>query len=107
MRRIGEPCRRWSNSSSVQAVTGLKILFPRRLGEAIPGTDQLAVVAAVDPVADQRPQLLGDGALVLDGEVGDAAAGIQLVGAADRLCRADVDAAFAGSTMILFRKIYG
>src|SRR6202007_1464330 len=49
----------------------LRELVPRAGGEAI--------VAAVDAVAEQRAQLLVDRALVLDGEIGDAASRIELV----------------------------
>jgi hypothetical protein len=44
--------------------------------ELVPGADGEAVVAAVDPVAEQRAKLGVDRAVVLDGEVGDAAAGV-------------------------------
>src|SRR6185295_5273739 len=66
-----------------------------------------AVVAAIDAVADQRPQLLGDGALVLDGEIRNAAPRIELVGSADRLRRANIDAALTTSTGILLFLIDG
>jgi hypothetical protein len=49
------------------------------LGELVPGADQLAVVAAVDAVAHQRAQFQRDRAVVLDGQVGDAAPRIQPV----------------------------
>src|SRR6185295_13052773 len=71
-----------------------------RPGEAVPRTDELAVVAAVHAVADKGAQLLRDRALVLDREVRDAAARIELVGAADRLRRAHVDAALAGAAPV-------
>src|SRR5262245_6082887 len=81
---------------AVEAVARLEVLLAARPSEAVPRTDELAVVAAVDAVADERAQLLRDRALVLDGEVRDAAARVELVGAADRLRRAHVDAALAG-----------
>src|SRR5438105_109846 len=86
----------------VEPVPRLEILFAARLREAVPGAHQLAVVAAVHAVADERPQLFRDGALVLDGEVGDAATRIELVRPADRLRRTHVDAALAGSASIDF-----
>src|SRR6185436_2793857 len=91
----------------VQAIPDFEVLFPGRLREAVPGTDHLAVVAAVDAIADQRPQLLGNGALVLDGEVRDAAPRVELVRTADRLRRADVDAALAAPAMVFFFLIDG
>lgn len=43
-------------------------------GVAIPGADELAVVAAEDAVADGLAELGGDAAFEFYGEVGDAAA---------------------------------
>src|SRR5882724_9029380 len=91
----------------VEAVTDLEIGLGRRLRKSVPRADELAIVAAVDAVADQRAQLFGDRALVLDREVGDAAARVELVGADDGLRRADVDAAAAGAAMLLDRRIDG
>src|SRR5512134_2168286 len=91
----------------VQPVSGFEVLFETELGEAVPRTDELAVVATVHAVADQRPQLLRDRALVLDGEVRNATPRVELVGAADRLRRADLDAALAGAAGVLFRIVYG
>src|SRR5688500_3119742 len=81
----------------VESVSRFEVIFHAQLGKTIPRTDELAVVAAVDPVADERPQFFRDRALVLDGEVGDAAPRLELVWAADRLRRAHVDAALAGA----------
>jgi tRNA threonylcarbamoyladenosine biosynthesis protein TsaE len=49
------------------------------LGEFVPGADQLAVVAAVDAVADQRAQFERDRPGVLDCQVGNAAPRVQPV----------------------------
>ena len=49
-------------------------------GELVPRADRQAIVAAIDAVADQRPQRRIDRALVLDGEIGDAAPRIETVG---------------------------
>src|SRR5262249_35045334 len=57
-------------------------LGPRRR-LAVPRTDVLADVAAEEPVADPLPKLGRDGTFQLDGEVTDAAAGIELVGAGE------------------------
>src|SRR5688572_26062360 len=81
---------------AIEAVPRLEIVLGAWLREPVPGTDQLAIVAAVHAVADKRAKLLRDRALVLDGEVRDAATGIELVRTPDRLRRADVDAALAG-----------
>src|SRR5262245_40464024 len=90
------PGEQLDQRGAVEAVARLEVLLGARLGEAVPWTDELTVVAAIDAVADKGTQLLRNRALVLDREVRDAAAGVELVGAADRLRRADVDAAPAG-----------
>src|SRR3954465_8459657 len=89
----------------VEAVAPLEVLLGARSGEAVPRTDELAVVAAVDAVADEGAQLFRDCALVLDREVRDAAARVELVGAADGLRRAYVDAAAAGPAAVFLRRI--
>src|SRR5687767_10499467 len=81
----------------VEAVSGLEVCLITQSRKSVPRAHDLAVVAAVDAVADERAQLLRDRAAVLDGEVGDAAPRVELVGAADRLRRADVDAALAAA----------
>src|SRR5690606_13673552 len=68
-------------------------------GEFVPRTRQLAVVAAEDAVADQRPQVLVDAAFMLDGEVGNAAPRVEPVRRGDRAGGADLDAAHAGAAV--------
>src|SRR5512135_2407657 len=92
------PAEQLDQGRAVQAIAHLKVLFVGYARKTIPGADQLAVVATVDAVADQLPQLLRNGALVLDREVGDAAPGVEPVRGGDRLRRADVDTASAGRT---------
>ena len=67
---------------------------------AVPGADVLADIAAEDLPADGLAKLLGDGALLLDGEVGDAARGVHLVRGHERVGGAGVDAARAASAAI-------
>src|SRR5262245_1774524 len=43
----------------LETIAGLEVLLTTHLCEAVPRANRLAVVAAVDAVADQRPQLLG------------------------------------------------
>src|SRR5258708_33515328 len=74
------PAEQLDERGAVEAIAHLEIRFGGRLSEAIPRADELAIVAAVDAVADQRTQLLGDRALQLDREVRDAAARVELVG---------------------------
>src|SRR5438874_13643432 len=70
-RRAGEPlvelrlrpAEELHHRRAIKAVARLEIRLVGRLGKSVPWADELAVIAAVDPVADQRPQLHGDGAL--------------------------------------------
>ena len=59
----------------------------------IPGADILADVAAEDLAADGRAEFFGDGAALLDGEVGDAAGGVHLARGDEGVGGAGVDAA--------------
>ena len=69
-------------------------------GEPVPGAHELAVVAAEDPVADGGTQLDRDRPRVLDREVGDAPARVELVRSHDRTGRADVDARPAAPAVV-------
>src|SRR5512135_1368580 len=82
-----------------------KIRLDGLVGETVPRTDQLAVVAAIDAVADERAQLDGDAALEFDGEVGDATPRVELIRCSDGLGWADVDAGMAGAAVVLFRRV--
>src|SRR6185312_17181056 len=73
----------------------------------VPGADREAIVAAIDAVAHGHAEFLGDMALVLDGEIGDAAPRIEPVGRRKGLCRADIETVAAAAAMILFRRIGG
>jgi hypothetical protein len=68
-------------------------------GEFVPWADQLAVIAAENTVSDRFTELNRDGSVVFDGQITDAAPRVEPVGRDDRLCRADLDAARAGSAM--------
>src|SRR5260370_42090129 len=74
----------------VEAVAHGEVGIGRLLRVLVPWAHDLAIVAAVDAVAHERPQLLGNRAGVLDGEIRDAAARVELVGTDDRLRGADV-----------------
>ena len=83
---------------------GVEAGLAAEFGEAVPGADVEAVVAAVDAVADEGAEVEGDGALVFDGEVGDAAGGVEVVGARDGVGGAGGHAggAFAAVVVLLF-----
>src|SRR5690606_17982166 len=65
----------------------------------VPWTDELAVIATEDPIANQWPQLDGHAAARLDGEIGNAAPGVELEWRDDCARRADVEAGAAASAM--------
>src|SRR5262245_138709 len=101
------PAEELHEARAVEAVAGLEIALAARPGESVPRADELAVVAAVDEVADERPQILGNCALVREGEVRDAATRVELVRSADGLRGAHVDAARARPTSIFLLGIDG
>ena len=64
-------------------------------GKAIPRTHRHAVITAIDPIAHQGPQVVGDRARVFDGQVGDAAPRINAARPIEGLGGADVEATAA------------
>src|SRR5262249_30736592 len=67
------PCEQVDQCNVVEAVAHGEIRLFARLRELVPRTDELAIVAAVHAVADQRPQLGGYAAEMLYRQVRDAA----------------------------------
>ena len=97
-----------SSSSSARRLVGLQRLqarLARGLGELVPRAHGEAIVAAEHAVADRGAELGGDVALVLDGQVGDAAARIELVGRGEGVGRANVEAALAAAAMVDLRRV--
>ena len=92
-------------AGSVEVVACAEVGFVGALGELVPGADQLAVVAAVDAVAHQWPHVFGNGAIVLDGQVGNAAPCVQSLRPGDRTGGTDIDAARAGAAVCRGRHI--
>jgi hypothetical protein len=66
------PGEQFDQSRLIEPVTRREISFPREWRKAVPWAGQLAIVAAVDSIAQQRPQRLRDGVLGLDRQVGNA-----------------------------------
>lgn len=89
----------------VETVPWLKIGLVGGLRELVPGAVQLAVVAAVNPVADGFAELLRNGAVEFDGQVGDTAAGVEQVGRDDGMGRADVEAGPAAAAVAARRPV--
>ena len=90
-----------------QVVTRLKLGFARHLRKLVPRAGSKAVVAAIDAIADGGAKFFRDRAMMLDGEIGNAAPGIELVGLRESLRRAGVEAGAAGAAMVAFGRIGG
>ena len=94
------PAEQLDQRGAGQAVARVEVGQRAAAGEFVPGADELTVVAAIDAVADQRPQFQRDRAVVFDGEIRDAAARIQPVWRHDGAGRAGVDAGAAGTAVV-------
>ncbi len=116
MRLIAEPAKRARNpASSSAAKLGERRCDPVRaraeLGmrrsarEAVPRADGEAVVAAIDAVAEFFPQLVRNRPFVLDGQVGNAARGIEPIGRREGIGRAHRQAARTGAAAVGVRRI--
>src|SRR5580704_17438323 len=77
------PGKERDQRSVIQSVTHAEVRLDGRPREFDPGADELAVVAAIDAIADGAAKFHRDGALELDGEIGDAAPCIQPIGRDD------------------------
>jgi len=80
----------------------VKVRQRAALGKLVPRANQLAVVTAIDAVAQQRAQFQRDRPRVLNGQVADATARVQPVRGHDGLRRADVDARAAPAAMSFY-----
>ena len=91
MRLTGEPANKARKPASssrqkqvqrrrLQVVARDELRLGGAAGELVPGADGEAVVAAIDAVADRLAEFARDRPLVLDGQVGDAAPRVELVG---------------------------
>ena len=83
----------------VQSMPDCEILLGRGPRELVPGTDQLAVIATVDAIADRAAKFCGDAPGQLNGQVGDAAPCIETVGRDDGAGRARGHAGAAGAAV--------
>src|SRR5258708_3739991 len=85
---------------AIERVTHREVGIVDGAGVFVPGADELAIVAAVNAVSHERAQLFRDRAVMLDGEIRDAAARIELVGRDDRPRGTYVDAAVARAAVL-------
>src|SRR5215470_4671679 len=93
------PAEELRQRSAIKMMANLEIRVRRGACEFVPRAHELTVIASEDAVADRGTQLNRDGTVVLDGEVGDAAAGIELVRRDDGARRAGRDACLAGAAV--------
>ena len=70
------------------------------LGELVPRAHELAVVAAVDAVAQRLAELRGNRGAQLDRQIRNATRRVQLVRRDDRAGRTDIDAGTAGAAVV-------
>ena len=82
-------------------MTRLKVGLFRRLCKFVPGTAQLAVITAKNSVAHERSKRFIDRAFVLNGEVRNAFASIELKGSGKGLSRANIQTRGAGAAVLL------
>ena len=88
-----------------EIVAGAERHFAGRHRKFVPRADSETIVAAIDAVADGTAELARDMALVLDGEIGNAAPRIKLIGRGEGIGGADVEAAMTLAAMIFFGRI--
>ncbi len=74
--------------------------FHGLLAQLVPRADRKAIIASVDLVAYRRAEFTRDGALVLDGEIRNAAPRIELIRRGKRIGRTDVETRAATATVI-------
>ena len=84
----------------IEAVPWCEVAFRGRLRKLVPRADELAVIAAKDPIPDCLTKLNGDAAPKLDPELGNTAARVEFIGCDDGVRRTDVDARTAGAAVI-------
>ena len=100
------PGKKLDERDVVETVAHREIRLGARLREFVPRADQLAIVAAVDAIADQRAQFQRNRAFVFDREVGNTAPRVELVRRDDGARGTDVDALAATAAVIGLRRIH-
>ncbi len=83
----------------------MKRRLARLLRKLVPWTDGQTIVAAIDAIAHRAAELVRDMPLMLDGEIGDAARRIELIGLREGIGRADILTGPAGTAAVLMRRI--
>lgn len=75
-------------------------------GKLVHGTDELAIVTSENAIADGAPELDRYGSPVFDGEIGNAAPGIEFIGPDDGPGRTDLDTGLATTAMVFDGRVY-
>src|SRR5690606_26157938 len=101
------PQEEFNQTGLVKLVAWFEGVVLRVVGKFVPGAHQLAVVAAEDAVAYQRAQFRVDGTVVLDVEIGDAAAGVELIGGDDGASGAYLHAGGTTAAVVAGRRVDG
>ncbi len=114
-RLIGEPAKRARKAASSSAassasggiapVRGDELRLAADAREFVPGADRQAIVAAIDAVADAFPQFPGNRPLMLDRQIGDATARVQLIRRRKGAGRAGVEAGAADSAVVALGRV--
>lgn len=99
------PRHRLQKIKSLQFRSGPQSRKLQGHSELVPGADQLAVVATVNPVADRCAKLLRNRAVMLDREVGNTAPCIEPIGGQDRLGWTNFKTRLAVAAMLPIRAL--
>ncbi len=91
----------------VKPMTWRKVSLLSDLGKLIPGTHQLAIIAAVNSIAHKRPKRGIDTARMLNGQIGNTAARIELEGPYKCIGRANIKTGLATAAMFVFFRWVG
>lgn len=78
------PGKQFKQVCMIQAVAGAEFCIPQ-LCKTVPRAVQLAVVAAVNAISQQVPELFRNSSGEFDGQVRNAASGIHLIRGGNRL----------------------
>ena len=93
------PCEKRYKRFGVESVARREVLLGRHLGELIPWTHQLAVIAAKYPIAHRRPKFFGYSGAQLDSEIRDALTRVELIRRDECIGRAHVETGVAGAAV--------
>lgn len=100
------PAKQIQQAGVVERMARRKIAFTGGLGVTVPGADQLAIIAAENPVAHGLAEFQRNGAARLDGEITDTAPRVELIGCDDGARRANINTGTATAAVRAHRRIH-